>query len=192
MLGMLHSRFRGADNSYMPHPAPSAPGQDDDDGSNMGSTLSLLKTLIVPAIISLILYLLLSYLVVPVWKRYRNRYSQYIPLDRITTQTSSLRQRLQAALVGLLLPSSWRSDQNTHRFSATAEEEEGVNSDFDEDDGEELYEVDQNRREAISLDAQRRVDVGRRLSRDLEEGFMDDSDDENAPTNDRSSTTLSR
>ncbi|KAH8821479.1 hypothetical protein F5884DRAFT_88982 [Xylogone sp. PMI_703] len=185
MLGMIQPRVTGADNGYMPHPAPSAAGQEDDD-SSMGSTLSLLKTLIIPAIISLVLYLLLSYLIVPVWKRYRNRYSQYIPLDRITNQTSSLRQRLQAALIGLLMPSSWRADRNTHRFSATPEED-GANSDFDEDDGEELYEVDQNRREAISLDAQRRVDVGRRLSRDLEEGFMDDSDDENGSQDDRRS-----
>ena len=58
-------------------------------------------------------------------------------------------------------------------------------SDF-EDEGEELYEVDDNRREALSLDARRgRDDDGRRLSRDLEEGFKDDSDDEDTDSNDR-------
>lgn len=52
-------------------------------------------------------------------------------------------------------------------------------SDFDEEEGEELYEVDDNRREALSLDARRgRDNEGLRLSRDLEEGFKDDSDDE--------------
>lgn len=53
--------------------------------------------------------------------------------------------------------------------------------DFDSEDGEELYdvEVDDNRREALSLDARRgRHEDGSRLSRDLEEGFKDDSDDE--------------
>jgi hypothetical protein len=38
--------------------------------------------------------------------------------------------------------------------------------------------VDDNRREALSLDARRGHDEERRLSRDLEEGFRDDSDDE--------------
>jgi len=52
-------------------------------------------------------------------------------------------------------------------------------SDFDEEEGEELYEVDQNRREALSLDARRGTNEdGSRLSRDLEEGFKDDSEDE--------------
>ena len=89
----------------------------------------------------------------------------------------SFRQRIQGAIARRLLPSSWRSDFGGNRFAASATD--GNGSDFDEDDGEELYEVDSNRREALSLDARRgRDDDGRRLSRDLEEGFKDDSDDE--------------
>jgi hypothetical protein len=58
---------------------------------------------------------------------------------------------------------------------------DGESSDFDEDEGEELFEVDEGRREALSLDARRGMGddaMGRRLSRDLEEGFKDDSDEE--------------
>lgn len=56
--------------------------------------------------------------------------------------------------------------------------QDGAGSDFDDDEGEELSGFDENRREALSLDASRgRDDDGRRLSRDLEEGFKDDSDD---------------
>jgi len=64
---------------------------------------------------------------------------------------------------------------------------DGSGSDFDEDEGEELYDVDDNRRQALSLDARRaRDDIeGRRLSRDLEEGFKDDSDDEDNVPDDR-------
>lgn len=143
----------------------------------MGATLSLLKTLVIPAIISLLLYLLISYLVVPFWKRYRGRYSNYLPLDTISTHTTSFRQRAQSAVVGLLLPSSWRTDFGRIRHTASAQD--GSGSDFDEDEGEELYEVDDHRREALSLDARRGADDdGRRLSRDLEEGFKDDSDDD--------------
>lgn len=66
-------------------------------------------------------------------------------------------------------------------------------SDFDEDDGEELFDVDDNRREALSLDARRgRDEDGRRLSRDLEEGFKDDSSDEEDGADRRLSRTISR
>lgn len=76
-----------------------------------------------------------------------------------------------------ILPSSWRSDISRNRYAVDVQDASG--SDFDEDEGEELFEVDDNRREALSLDARRgRDDDGRRLSRDLEEGFKDDSDDE--------------
>jgi len=151
----------------------------------------LLKTLIIPAIISLTLYLLVSYLIVPAWKRYRVRYSNYLPLDTISTRTTSFRQRIQGALAGYLLPSSWRSDFGGSQYTASAQDRNG--SDFDEDDGEELYEVDDNRREALSLDARRgRDEDGRRLSRDLEEGFKDDSDDEDDTLDERQGRSISR
>jgi hypothetical protein len=76
-----------------------------------------------------------------------------------------------------LLPSNWRT--NFEREQAA--HARGEASDFDEDEGEELYaveDVESNRREAISLDVHRgRDDAGRRLSRELEEGFKDDSDE---------------
>jgi hypothetical protein len=100
-------------------------------------------------------------------------------LETITTSTSSLRQRLQTALAGIMLPSSWRSNFNTSRY--TAGSQAGSDGGFDEEDGEELLDVDQRRREALSLDANRGLnDDGRRLSRDLEEGFRDESDEEEA------------
>lgn len=143
-----------------------------------------------PAIISLILYLLISFLIVPVWKRYRGRYSNYLPLDAISTQTTSLRQKVQEALVQLLVPSGWRAHFDRNRHAVSAQDGMG-GSEFDDEEGEELFDVDDNRREALSLDARRgRDEDGRRLSRDLEEGFKDDSDDETE--DDRQSRTVSR
>lgn len=66
-------------------------------------------------------------------------------------------------------------------------------SDFDEDEGEELSGFDDNRRLALSLDAARGIDEeGRRLSRDLEEGFKDDSDDDSDAAIDTRSRSVSR
>ena len=70
--------------------------------------------------------------------------------------------------------------------------EDGFDTQFDEDAGEELSDVDDNRREALSLDARRGAVDDRRLSRDLEEGFKDDSDDEGAGTGDQNIRVVSR
>lgn len=111
----------------------------------------------------------------PVWKRYRGRYSSYLPLDTISTRTTSLRQRFQDAIVRWIQPSAWREDGERYTVNA----QDGAGSDLDSEEGEELYEVDDHRREALSLDARRgRNEDGSRLSRDLEEGFRDDSDEE--------------
>ena len=55
--------------------------------------------------------------------------------------------------------------------------------------------MDEHRREALSLDVRRgRDDTSRRLSRDLEEGFKDDSDDEDDEddVDERQGRTLTR
>ena len=135
-----------------------------------------LQTLIIPAIISLLLYLIISYVLVPIWRRYRARYSQYLPLESISTQTTTFRQRVQGVFARYLLPSSWRSDFGSNRYAVSAAD--GLVDEFDDEEGEELSDVDDNRRLALSLDARRGLVDDRRLSRDLEEGFRDDSDEE--------------
>ncbi|KAI0124134.1 hypothetical protein BJ170DRAFT_638232 [Xylariales sp. AK1849] len=147
----------------------------------MGSTLSVVKTLIVPALISLLLFLFSTYLLLPLWRQYRQRYSQYLPLDTISSHTSSFRSRVQNTIAKWLIPSEWRMGSMRDRL-VTADTDSV--SGFDTDDGEELDEVseeERRRRHALSLDANvvgRGEDSGRRLSRDLEEGFMDDSEEE--------------
>jgi hypothetical protein len=140
------------------------------------------QNLLIPALVSLLIYLILSYVIVPLWQRYRGRYSRYVPLEAISTHTSSARQRVQGLLVGFLVPSRWRSDYQSSRFAVSAQE--GSDSAFDGEDGEELFEITDGRREALSLDERRGHDEnGSRLSRDLEEGFRDDSDNDETTVN---------
>ncbi|KAL4737270.1 hypothetical protein BDV11DRAFT_192221 [Aspergillus similis] len=133
---------------------------------------SLAKTLFIPAVISLALYVLISFLIVPFFRRYHQRYSQYLPLETITAHTTSLWERIADAIMRRFLPSSWRqqahiSDPNDN-ISILDEEGEimvGMN-------------MDSAHREALE---RRRITVAEdegRLSRELEEGFMDDSDEE--------------
>ena len=57
---------------------------------------------------------------------------------------------------------------------------EGEGSLFDEEEGEGMvgFDIDPARREALDRRRNERSDEERRLSRELEEGFRDDSDDE--------------
>ncbi|KAI0835358.1 hypothetical protein F5Y06DRAFT_276734 [Hypoxylon sp. FL0890] len=146
----------------------------------MGSTLSVVKTLVIPAVISLILFLISTYVLVPLWRHYRTRYSQYLPLDTISTHTSSIRGRVQDAIARWLLPSRWRFNISERLVVGDNASDLG----FSSDEGEELDEVDDDRRHALSLDTHNpeHADSMRRLSRDLEEGFRDDSDEEDDNT----------
>ncbi|KAK3945043.1 hypothetical protein QBC46DRAFT_372602 [Diplogelasinospora grovesii] len=144
----------------------------------MGATASVIKTLVIPALISLILFLVSTYVLIPLWLRYRNRYSQYLPLETISNQTSSLRTRLQNGIGSLLVPSTWRRRLQDRLVVADRTSSDG---DYDSEEGEELGDVDEpttDRRRVLDLGRHPVVDDTRRLSRDLEEGFRDDSDEE--------------
>ncbi|KAI1376475.1 hypothetical protein F4677DRAFT_418638 [Hypoxylon crocopeplum] len=143
----------------------------------MGSTLSVVKTLIIPAVISLILFLISTFVLVPLWRHYRARYSQYLPLDTISTHTSSIRGRIQDAIARWMVPSRWRMNV---RDRVVVGADDASDLGFSSEEGEELDEVDDDRRHALSLDTHNlgRADSITRLSRDLEEGFRDNSDEE--------------
>ncbi|GKU01977.1 hypothetical protein FLAG1_03098 [Fusarium langsethiae] len=129
--------------------------------------MSVIKTLIVPAVISLLLFILLTYVLIPLWRRYA-RYSQYLPLDTLSSHTSSLRERITARVA------AWRSNRDVAFAS-----DDGLDDGLDDDDGEELGNVDEATWRQMEADTRAaRPDNARRLSRDLEEGFRDDSDDE--------------
>jgi len=149
----------------------------------MGKTADVFLSLLIPAAVSLLLFFMISYIVVPLWQRYRGRYSRYVPLESINTHTSSVRQRVQGLLAGFFLLSIWRTG-----YQSSVDPHEGSEDAFDEEDGEELFEIPDGRREALSLDERRGCDgTEARLTRDLEEGFRDDSDNgETAPNATRS------
>lgn len=113
----------------------------------------------------------------PLYHNHYARYSQYLPLDTLSSRTSSFRSRIASTLGRYLLPSHmrWRSELGDHRGSLD-------DLYFGEEEGESMVGFDVNRRErsvrggrvvsAVEIDSQRR------LSRDLEGGFMDSGDDE--------------
>ncbi|KAI0020279.1 hypothetical protein F4780DRAFT_779633 [Xylariomycetidae sp. FL0641] len=100
----------------------------------MGSTLSVVKTLIVPALISLILFLVSTFVLLPIWRRYRNRYSQYLPLDSISDRTHSLRARVQDGIAQWLVPSRWRIGGGSVVVGGETDSDLGYSS----EEGEEL------------------------------------------------------
>jgi hypothetical protein len=104
---------------------------------------------------------------VPLWQRYRNRYSNYLPLETLSNQTLSLRARMQGAVARFFVArAAWRAGRDADRGVAVAERR----TSFDSEDGEELGEVDESVVRRV-LDQQRGagravVDSTRRLSRE--------------------------
>ncbi|KAM0343693.1 hypothetical protein ACHAPU_008284 [Fusarium lateritium] len=124
----------------------------------MGATTSVIKTLVVPAVISLLLFILFTYVLIPFWRRYA-RYSQYLPLDTLSSQTSSLRQRITSRVA------TWRSNRGV-AFASDDGSDDGLDDD-DDDDGEELGNVDEDTWRQMEADTRAaRPDNTRRLSRE--------------------------
>ncbi|KUI52777.1 hypothetical protein VP1G_00111 [Cytospora mali] len=149
----------------------------------MGSTLSTAKASSSPP---LHIFLLATYILLPLWQRYRNsRYGAYLPLETISSGTQTLRHRIHNNIARWLVPSTWRERlQDRLVVAGSSESDNGFNS----DEGEELDEVpeDEDVRRRLEREARRsrgsgRPDFVRRLSRDLEEGFRDESDEETEP-----------
>ena len=57
-----------------------------------------MQTLFLPALAALVVFVLFTFVIVPIWQHYRNRYSHYLPIDTLSHQTLSLRDRMQSSL----------------------------------------------------------------------------------------------
>ncbi|CAL5868887.1 uncharacterized protein PFLUO_LOCUS3114 [Penicillium psychrofluorescens] len=138
----------------------------------MGSSMSFAKTILIPAVIALTVYLLFSFVIIPYFWRYHQRYSQYLPLHSISAHTLSLRDRIADSVMRFFLPASWRNGAHM------ADDNENIS--IDDEEGEIMVGMNTNsaRREALERRRSTAAEAEGRLSRDLEEGFMDDSDDE--------------
>jgi hypothetical protein len=147
--------------------------------SRRRSTDTTAQTILIPAVIALTVYLLFSFVIIPYFWRYHQRYSQYLPLHSISAHTLSLRDRIADAVMRFFLPASWR---------AGAHMADHENISIDDEEGEIMVGMNMNsaRREALERRRSTAAEAEGRLSRDLEEGFMDDSDDEvDSPSNGR-------
>ncbi|KXG51189.1 uncharacterized protein PGRI_067610 [Penicillium griseofulvum] len=129
------------------------------------------KTILTPAAIALSIYILASCVVIPFFRRYHQRYSQYLPLHSISAHTLSLRDRIADKVMHFFLPSRWRWGARIEHDTISIDDEEG----------EILVGMDRDSARRGALEERRHDTLGEtesRLSRDLEQGFMDDSDDE--------------
>ena len=102
-------------------------------------------------------------------------------MGTLTERTSSIWTRSFHAFLGIL-PSSWRGSRipGISRYDSTAigdEDDDGGLYDDEEGEGLVGLDIDDLSRDALTLGAHG-LDTQDRLSRDLEEGFRDDSDDE--------------
>ncbi|USW49413.1 hypothetical protein Slin15195_G027320 [Septoria linicola] len=66
--------------------------------------IDVVKILFVPAIIAAGLYGLISYVLLPLIRNHRERYSQYLPLDSVSRHTEGLRDRISDLVMRLVVP----------------------------------------------------------------------------------------
>lgn len=168
-MGSTMSTIKASRSPTKLHTAPPPPPTPTD--------LPALQTLIIPAIIALLVFLIATYILYPLWARYRSsRYGAYLPLDTITTGTVSLRYRLQNAVAAWLMPTTWREriqDRLVIQRAPGSTSDGGDGDGFDSDEGEELDEVpeDEDMRARLEREARLsrnsgRPDLERRLSRE--------------------------
>ncbi|KAF2002498.1 hypothetical protein P154DRAFT_594281 [Amniculicola lignicola CBS 123094] len=142
----------------------------------MAAFVHFLKTIFIPLFFAALLYLVLAHFLLPFIRRHRSRYSQYLPVSSdMIPSTVSWRNRAADALYNLFVPSSWGRNRNMQVVDAHDEEL------FDDEEGEGMVgfdPIDERRREALEQRRSMMGDEDRRLGRDLEEGFKDDSDDD--------------
>lgn len=89
------------------------------------------------------LFLLSHFLLIPLWRHYHLRYSTYLPLDTIQSQTSSIRAKVSDWIVRLLAkPIFSRSG------AVVVVADRDTSGASDSEDGEELGRVSQSTRAA--------------------------------------------
>lgn len=157
------------------------------------------QALFLPFLFSLIVFLLITFVLVPATRRYRERYSQYLPVHAISDGTSALRSRFSNRLgrLGGALRARFAGSQGTV-FTGEGGALDGGAS----DSGEELAGLErevlrtmERRSQSGIQDNERRLSVeyvvfqpARRdtvssvadLSSSLEQGFRDDSSDDDS------------
>ncbi|RVX68123.1 hypothetical protein B0A52_08264 [Exophiala mesophila] len=183
--------------------APPVTTKSDSQGTMAGSAmLTFFQTVVLPMLISAALYLVIFHALLPLYRRHRARYSQYLPLQSSSfashlpeaLQPSTLRDRMSVLFFRLFLPSTWAFRNRFGRRDSIISADGEL---FDEESGEAMIGFDvQERnhrrdgmeRQVSDMNAAARTvarsqrldpaDLNPRLSRELEEGFRDDSEDE--------------
>ncbi|GIZ37274.1 hypothetical protein CKM354_000072600 [Cercospora kikuchii] len=64
----------------------------------------VVKILFVPALIAGALYGIISFIILPLIRNYRERYSQYLPLDTVNRHTEGLRDRISDLVMRMVVP----------------------------------------------------------------------------------------
>ncbi|KAI6889355.1 hypothetical protein KC360_g4443 [Hortaea werneckii] len=160
----------------------------------MGAFLDVSKALLIPAAVAATLYALFTYLLLPFYRNHYARYRQYLPLSvSSSTNAHGLRTRFTDWLVNAMIPNSmrWGRDGDVVRYtSATDPDGSGARRGgdsfdsevyvFGEEEGERLVGFDHERLPRGRDERGGVVEVAsdRRLSRELEAGFKDESSEE--------------
>lgn len=108
--------------------------------------LDVFKAVLLPALIAGVIYFIGAFIILPLVRQHRNRYSQYLPLDSISAHTSSFRDRIASTVTALVVP------RRMVVFDASGSRRESASGDdfvFEEADGDRMvgFDVDRSDRQ---------------------------------------------
>lgn len=131
---------------------------------------------------------MISFVLVPFLRQhYVQRYAHYLPLDSISAHTSTVRDRIGDAVMRCVVRSSARLRRRGSSVHIDNYERDGGghghgrDNSIGEEEGEIMVTMQMDHERRVALERWHRAggvqgQDERRLSRELEEGFMDDSD----------------
>ncbi|OJD36569.1 uncharacterized protein BKCO1_11000103 [Diplodia corticola] len=166
----------------------------------MSGLSSFVKTFLLPLVVAALLYLFVSFVLIPLHRRYVRKYQHYLPLHGASADTalSSLSAHaspswIRARFSGLYSALSARlpfalpfaaAPRTASAAGLGAYDDDEDDFDIEDDEGEGMvgFEPMERERRREALERQRGIDHAgrseRRLSRELEEGFRDSSSSE--------------
>ncbi|KAB2581417.1 hypothetical protein BFW01_g10870 [Lasiodiplodia theobromae] len=164
----------------------------------MSGLSSFVKTFLIPLLVAVLLYLFVSFVLLPLHRRYVRKYQHYLPLHGAATDAAlhSLSTHTSPSWIRARFSGLWSSlsarlpfalpfaaTPRTASATGMGAYDDDDDDDFDIEDGEGEgmvgFEPMDRERRREALERQRGADGAseRRLSRELEEGFRDSSSD---------------
>ncbi|QIX01462.1 hypothetical protein AMS68_006979 [Peltaster fructicola] len=144
----------------------------------MAGFLDAVKIITAPALIAAFIFILITFVIVPLVRRHRERYSQYASVEPWVGTPTSASSQVLMNIADFFHRVAERRRRRRAAVAANGTSQDADDVAFGEEEGESMVGFDLSHRERSVRGGNVEVHSDARLSRDLEEGFRDDSEED--------------